>query len=172
MVFSPTLCKIKDSETYKVKGEGLVSNGLYHLSNQSSAVMSTKVTQQCLSVNKSSLLDQYTLWHNRLGHAPISKLKYIECVSPYTSVSEQVCLTCPMAKFVKLPFSASESCASKAFELIHTDIWGPYKVPTRKKFKYFLTIVDDYSRMTWIYLLQHKSDFLKTLEMFHCFVQK
>nr|GEW72384.1 cysteine-rich RLK (receptor-like protein kinase) 8 [Tanacetum cinerariifolium] len=29
---------------------------------------------------------------------------------------------------------------------IHIDIWGPYKVPTHRKFRYFVTIVDDYSR--------------------------
>nr|GEU78655.1 ribonuclease H-like domain-containing protein [Tanacetum cinerariifolium] len=30
---------------------------------------------------------------------------------------------------------------------MHLDVWGPYKVISREGFKYFLTIVDDYSRL-------------------------
>lgn len=71
-----------------------------------------------------------------------------------------------MSKFVKLPFSLSESRAKAPFDLIHIDIWGPYRVCTRGKFKHFLTIVDDNTRNTWVYLLQHKSDSLSALETF------
>lgn len=35
------------------------------------------------------------------------------------------------------------------FELIHIDTWGPHKNTTYNGFKYFLTIVDDYSKATW-----------------------
>jgi hypothetical protein len=38
------------------------------------------------------------------------------------------------------------------------DIWGPFKVPSRDGFHYFLTIVDDFSRCTWVYLMHKKSD--------------
>lgn len=51
------------------------------------------------------------------------------------------------------------------------DIWGPYKVCTRGKYKYFLTIVDDYSRTTWVYLLQQKSESLTQLQIFYNFAK-
>lgn len=133
--------------------------------------VSLKSGVHCLTASKIGLSDQFTLWHNRLGHAPVSKLKLIDCIKHCTHEINQVCLTCPMAKFTKLPFAVSDSYAAKAFELIHTDIWGPYKVCTRQIFKYFLTIVDDYTRMTWIYLLQYKSEYLKSLEIFSSYVQ-
>lgn len=41
-----------------------------------------------------------------------------------------------------------------AFDLIHVDTWGPYKSTTYDEFRYFLTIVDDFSRVTWTYLQQ------------------
>lgn len=167
-MFSPNSCSIVETGTHKVKSEGTVSNGLYHMCNS----MSPNLNLQCLAVSKASLSEQYTLWHNRLGHAPASKLKYIDCIKHCAGVTEQICLTCPMAKFTKLPFSASDSYAAKAFELIHTNIWGPYRVCTRQKFRYFLTIVDDHTRMTWIYLLEHKSEYLKTLKTFYNFVEK
>ena len=41
-------------------------------------------------------------------------------------------------KFTKLPYSLSESQSSEIFDLVHIDVWGPYKVPTNGKFRYFL----------------------------------
>lgn len=84
--------------------------------------------------------------------------------------SAKVCLTCPLEKFTKLPYCLSESHSLSAFDLVHIDIWGPYKVCTKGKFKFFLTIVDDKTRHTWVYLLQYKSEALKTLENFMSYV--
>ena len=44
------------------------------------------------------------------------------------------------------------------FDLIHCDIWGPYHIPSYSGYQYFLTLVDDCTRFTWLYLLKHKSD--------------
>jgi len=55
--------------------------------------------------------------------------------------------------------------------LIHVDIWGPYSIPSVHGHKYFLTIVGDYSRYTWIFLLKHKSEVVKAFENFVVFVQ-
>ena len=43
---------------------------------------------------------------------------------------------------------------------------GPYKVPYQKKYRFFLTLVDDHSRYTWLYLLQNKSEALSHLQNF------
>lgn len=163
----PTGCTIIDSQTHAVKSEGTITNKLYHLSHLAPVNEDAKPHLQCSIVTNPSLADQYTLWHNRLGHAHVSKLKYIDCIKHYAHVTEQVCLICPLAKFTKLPFPRRESYAYKVFEFIHIDIRGPYKMCTRKKFKYFLTIVDDFSRRTWIYLLLYKSEYIKSLELFH-----
>lgn len=170
-VFTPTSCKLLDANVKMVKGEGKVSGGLYYLLNGASDDNMCSPDSTCLTVGKQNLSDQYSLWHNRLGHAPPSKLKHIDCVKHCILASDKVCLTCPMAKFVKLPFNLSSSTASAPFELIHTDIWGPYKLCTRHKFKYFLTVLDDFSRMTWVYLLECKSEYLKCLGIFYNYVQ-
>lgn len=114
--------------------------------------------------------NQYTMWHQRLGHASHSKLQHLKCVKPFIGQQGEVCITCPMAKLTKQPFKLSHSLAQKAFALVHTDIWGPYKVATRGKYRFFFTLVDDYSRVTWVYLLQRKSDYLPTLVTFKQFV--
>lgn len=64
---------------------------------------------------------------------------------------------CPIAKQKRLLFPISTHTALCAFDLIYTDIWGLYSVPSLSGSKYFLTIVDDYSRCSWVYLMKHKS---------------
>lgn len=48
--------------------------------------------------------------------------------------------------------------STDCYDLIHMDLLGPYKKTTSDGNKYFLTIVDDFSRMTWVFLLKLKSD--------------
>ncbi|RDX88759.1 hypothetical protein CR513_29602, partial [Mucuna pruriens] len=38
--------------------------------------------------------------------------------------------------------------------MLHIDIWGHYSLPSIHKHKYFLTIVDDHNRFTWVTLLK------------------
>jgi len=71
-----------------------------------------------------------------------------------------------MEKFAKLPYALSDSHAAESFKLIHIDIWGAYRVPAQGKFRYFLTIVDDYTKATWVYLLQSKSKALSVIQKF------
>jgi len=52
----------------------------------------------------------------------------------------------------KLPFSLSNSRATNLFDLVH------HSLPSFQGYKYFLTIVDDYSQFTWAILLKHKSE--------------
>lgn len=82
------------------------------------------------------------------------------------STTHTTCLTCPMANMTKFPFPLSESIAAEKFDLVHMDIWGPYKVPYQSKYKFLPTLVGDHSRHCWVYLLKQKSDALATLESF------
>ena len=66
------------------------------------------------------------------------------------------CDVCHFSKQKRHPFTFSTHVSSKPFELIHCDLWGPFATSTIDGFKYFLTIVDDFTRCTWVYLLKHK----------------
>ena len=46
--------------------------------------------------------------------------------------------------------------ASTLFELGHYDVWGPYPVLSPTGFKYFVTFVDDFSFVTWLYLMKSR----------------
>jgi len=55
--------------------------------------------------------------------------------------------------------------------MVHVDLWGPYSTTTFDGNKYFLTIVDDFSRMTWHFLLKHKYDVSMSIQLFLRFVK-
>lgn len=75
-------------------------------------------------------------------------------------------ITFSLSKCTKLQYNVSESRVGIAFELIHLDTWGQYIVLTRSWYRYLLTIVDDHTPMTWMHLMQYKSEFLVKLEVF------
>jgi len=59
------------------------------------------------------------------------------------------------------------SIASSPLELIHFDICGPMSVIARNVAIYFITLIDDYSRYGYVYLLSHRYE---ALDMFKYFV--
>ena len=65
----------------------------------------------------------------------------------------------------KLPFTFSSIKSVRYFELLHIDVWGPYKVPTHAGYRYFLTIVDDFSRATWVFFMKVKSETVSLLSI-------
>nr|GEW79903.1 ribonuclease H-like domain-containing protein [Tanacetum cinerariifolium] len=75
-------------------------------------------------------------------------LKYEKHVSP--------CDICHKAKQTREPFPLSNHKSLSVRDLIHLDLWGPYRVVSRDGYKDFLTIVDDYSRAVWAYLIKSK----------------
>nr|XP_016473755.1 PREDICTED: uncharacterized protein LOC107795603 [Nicotiana tabacum] len=107
------------------------------------------------------------LWHNRLGHVPFVKMKKITSIPANFSAKQPFnCTICPMARQERLPFPQKTSTTNRIFELLHVDLWGPYHVPTHDRHKYFITIVDDYSRSTWTHLLSSKSNTIEILKNF------
>ncbi|GJW13178.1 cysteine-rich receptor-like protein kinase 8, partial [Tanacetum coccineum] len=177
--FYPKFCIVQDLTIRKVKGLGKLKDRLYHLVNVSSdkvdsvftsLVQTTLQKFACTAVNK-CVSDTYALWHHRLENVSNSKLKHMNGFPVSLSKScLDKCLSFPMAKFSKLPYTSSDSHSVSIFDLIHIDIWGPYKVPTDGQFMYFLTIVDDCSRGTCVYLLKHKSESFDALKSFLKFV--
>lgn len=86
-------------------------------------------------------------------------------------MQENICQICPAVKQTRLPFSHSCIKTNSVFELVHLDIWGPYNTKSSSGCTYFLTIVDDFSRFTWVHLLQHKSDAAGILSKFVSYVE-
>nr|GEV82318.1 hypothetical protein [Tanacetum cinerariifolium] len=63
-----------------------------------------------------------------------------------TNTKIDLCEVCHKAKQTREPFPISEHKTKSLGDLVHLDVWGPYKVQSREGYKYFLTIIDDYAR--------------------------
>ena len=102
------------------------------------------------------------LWHYRLGHSSSQRLTLLNNIvfdiKSCKNTKPFDCHICPLAKQHRLPFTHSSSISLSCFDLVHADIWGPYSTRSMNGSKYFLTLVDDHNRCTWVYLLKHKSD--------------
>ena len=79
-------------------------------------------------------------------------------------------MICPQAKQTRLCFSNSSIKTSRPFQMIHCDIWGPFSLPSHSNSRFFLTIVDDFSHATWIYLMAIKSETSHILQSFFAMV--
>jgi len=112
------------------------------------------------------------VWHSRLGHLSDSRMHLLTHVIPgCSSLSNKECSVCPLAKQHRLPFSTSHTYSNHSFELIHCDIWGPFSSSSSNGSKFFLTIVDDFTRFTWVYLMHHKSQTRMLLESFYHLIE-
>ena len=120
-----------------------------------------------VTCNQTSRKLEFEVWHKRLGRAPISKLQMlpIDIVFPKRN-HDMPCDICPKAKQQRLPFHLSTISTAAAFELIHIDTWGPYHTKTYSGHRFFLTIVDDYSRATWTHLMVTKDEALGLIKSF------
>ncbi|XP_019192727.1 PREDICTED: uncharacterized protein LOC109187024 [Ipomoea nil] len=109
-----------------------------------------------------------SFWHARLGHSSEEKLKALHALdNKICNDKPTACECCHMAKQKRFPFQSSSSVSSHCFDLVHIDIWGPFHVATIYGHKYFLTLVDDHNRATWVYLMRNKSEVKHIMHNFY-----
>ncbi|XP_071712191.1 uncharacterized protein [Rutidosis leptorrhynchoides] len=145
----PGYCDLKTRTTL---GTGSVNGGLYVFDYLKGDPLMCNSMYAC---NFESVL----LWHNRLGHRSSPVLNILKHILNLDmNVDDLPCETCLKAKKIREPFPLSDHITKELGELIHMDLWGPYRVTSREGYKYFLTIVDDYTRAVWVYLLKSKDE--------------
>lgn len=162
--FFPYHFTIQDLISKRMIGKGDKLEDLYVLDANSSNGSLLNV-QSVAYVNKVSI----QLWYNRLGHLSNRKLDtlrhQLSCDST-KSHSSTPCYICPLAKQRKLSFVSCNNMSTLPFDLIHCDSWGPYHVTSHSSRRYFLTLVDDCTCFTWVFLLKHKSEVTTVIPKF------
>ncbi|KAL4385094.1 hypothetical protein GQ457_15G024750 [Hibiscus cannabinus] len=149
------LVLFNDTKTWKMIGLAEAVNGLYHLRLETSYCF-PEVATAC---NVSHSSSNFVLWHFRLGHPSIQRMKHFSSLEASIPVdSTHTCDICHLAKHKRLPFPTSVSISDSVFDLVHLDVWGPFPVKSLYGHHYFLTIVDDKSRHLWVYPMKQKSE--------------
>ncbi|CAI7838659.1 unnamed protein product, partial [Closterium sp. NIES-54] len=112
------------------------------------------------------------LLHLRMGHAGRQQL--VECVKKGELKSVEIkegggqprkCHDCMTGKLPRTSSPTSTTRASAPFELVHTDVCGPMQTPDREEgSKYFITFLDEFSRLSWVTLVKTKDEVAKVFK--------
>jgi hypothetical protein len=165
VTFWPLFCVFQDILTRKILGYGVRRGNLYYLELTENGGM--KFSQANQSISKETTQETLWLWHWRLGHLSFD---YLRKLKPYffpLNDSKFQCDTCDLAKSHRIPYLPSLNKSSIPFAAIHSDVWGPTKIPSISKARYFVTFIDECTRMTWVSLLTNKSDVYQAFQEFH-----
>ena len=100
-------------------------------------------------------------WHQRLGHptfGSIDQLVKRKVISSYGKKNDQTCEECILAKSKKLSYTKGKHTSSAPLDYAHSDLWGPAPVNSLGGGRYYMSIIDEYSRKIWLYVLKEKSE--------------
>ncbi|WKA02171.1 hypothetical protein VitviT2T_020389 [Vitis vinifera] len=152
-------------------GNGILSDGLYCIFLQNDTAYNSLHVQtgikRCVVKEDSS-----TLWHRRLGHISIDRIKRLVndgVLSTLDFTDFETCVDCIKGKQTnKSKRGATRS--STILEIIHTDICS-LDMDSHGQ-KYFISFIDDFSRYMYLYILHNKNEALDVFKVFKAEVEK
>ena len=121
----------------------------------------------CPPFRRSSTKAPLNVWHRRLAHLGYDSLQLLlSSLSTGASIARSVnpvnraCEGCVMGKITRPPFPQSDSRADMVLQLVHTDLCE-MGTTSEAGARYAMVLVDDFSRYTWVFFLNRKSDALE-----------
>ncbi|CAI5954444.1 unnamed protein product [Closterium sp. NIES-64] len=115
-----------------------------------------------------SLAHETVLWHHRLGHPSVQRLRAMHSqylvsglprvLPPLPPSPAPPSLTCVEGRQRAAPHSSSFPPTTAPLQTLHMDVWGPARVRGQGQERYFLIVVDDYSRYTTVFPLRTKGE--------------
>ncbi|CAI7770147.1 unnamed protein product [Closterium sp. NIES-53] len=114
------------------------------------------------------LSHQTLLWHHRLGHPSLPHLLgmhsrlLVSCLPrslpPLPPSPAPPCLPCVEGRQRAAPHSSSFPPTTAPLQTLHRDMWGPARVSGQGRERYFLLVVDDYTRYTIVFPLRSEGE--------------
>ncbi|CAI7737043.1 unnamed protein product [Closterium sp. NIES-54] len=119
------------------------------------------------------LSHQTLLWHHRLGHPSLPRLRGMasrvlvsglpRSLPPLPLGPAPTCVPCVEGRQRAAPHSSEFPPTEAPLQTLHMDVWGPARVRGQGHERYFLLVVDDYSRYTTVFPLRSKGDIAEVL---------
>lgn len=100
-------------------------------------------------------------WHRKMGHLGLKNLNALKSLSEGMNFDANCkidCDVCIRAKQTRTPFSGELPKATRALEILHTDVCGPIETETYDGKKYYVTILDDFTHYSEVHLAKNKSE--------------
>jgi transposase InsO family protein len=78
-----------------------------------------------------------------------------------------MCKPCQVGKLTRTQFKSKRfTSIEKPLQLVHMDLCGPSRQKDTGKENYFMLIIDDYSRLTWVAFLKEKVEAFEKFKIF------
>ena len=162
VIFWPEFCVFKEIWTRPTIGCGVRRGKLYYLDLVSKRSYELRQGLKIgVAEKKKKKKGKYEiwLWHRRLGHASFGYMnKLFPNLFANFDVSGFKCDICELAKINRASFPLTLNKSPVPFMIIHSDVWDPSKFATLDGSCWFVTFIDDCTRMTWVCLMKSKSE--------------
>ncbi|CAI7877087.1 unnamed protein product [Closterium sp. NIES-53] len=119
------------------------------------------------------LSHQTLLWHHRLGHPSLHRLRGMASRVLVSGLPRSLpflpsgpaptCVPCVEGRQRAAPHSSEFPPTEAPLQTLHMDVWGPARVRGQSHERYFLLVVDDYSRYTTVFPLRSKGKVTEVL---------
>ncbi|CAI7767038.1 unnamed protein product [Closterium sp. NIES-54] len=119
------------------------------------------------------LSHQTLLWHHRLGHPSLPRLRGMasrvlvsglpRSLPPLPPGPAPTCVPCVEGQQRAAPHSSEFPPTEAPLQTLHMDVWGPAHVRGQGHERYFLLVVEDYSRYTTVFPLRSKGEVTEVL---------
>jgi transposase InsO family protein len=116
--------------------------------------------------------DESWLWHKRMGHihfdnlVKVIKREAVREIHEIMNPTNTLCKHCQKGKQTKTRLKSKEYSTTRPLEIVHTDLVGTTTTKGVKVEKYFLLLVDDYTRMTVVCFLKNKSKAFENCKLY------
>ncbi|CAI7921554.1 unnamed protein product [Closterium sp. NIES-54] len=127
------------------------------------------------------LSNQTLLWHHRLGHPSLPRLRGMHSrllvsglprsLPPLPPWPAPPCLPCLEGRQRAAPHSSSFPPTTAPLQTLHMDVWGPARVSEQGHERYFLLVVDDFMWYTTVFPLPTKGQVVDVLIPWICTVR-
>ncbi|CAI7843863.1 unnamed protein product [Closterium sp. NIES-54] len=113
------------------------------------------------------------LWHHRLGHPSLPRLRGMASRFLVSGLPQSLpslplgpaptCVPCVEGRQHAPPHSSEFPPTEAPLQTLHMDVWGPARVRGQGHKRYFLLVVDGYSRYTTVFPLRSKGEVIEVL---------
>eukprot|EP00253_Pinus_taeda_P033563 PITA_33563 len=165
VIFRSNGCRVRDLDTVEILIKGRrTPNNLYIFEEG----------QQRCYLSKD---DEHWLWHRRLGHLSFSQIrkacKYQAVRGlPNIKIPDNIiCKSCQFEKQTRTNFPEKEGSTSMPLELVHTDVFGPFRKRIPRGEEYLILFIDDFSRFVWLGLMKHNDEAFEKFKSFKALVE-
>ncbi|CAI7865829.1 unnamed protein product, partial [Closterium sp. NIES-54] len=119
------------------------------------------------------LSHQTLLWHHCVGHPSLPRLRGMHSRLLVSGLPRSLpalppspappYLPCVEGRQRAAPHSSSFPPTTAPLQTLHMDVWGPARVSGQSRERYFLLVVDDYTRYTTVFPLRSKGQVVDVL---------